>query len=185
MPDIKELKPAIRFLVIFLVLYIGLNVLYGLWITSYGNTPDPATRMVTQHTSWLLNAFGEETIIADTPHTASIAVRKELRTVMNVYEGCNSINVMIVFVAFIIAFGGKLRSMAWFVPAGLLMIYILNLIRVLGLFYVAEHWEEYFYYVHKYAFTAFIYVFVLALWWLWIEKIGGVSIREAWKTTKS
>lgn len=183
MTNIKELKPAIRFLVIFLALYIGLNVVYGLWITSYGNNPDAATHMVTQHTSALLTVLGEETSTLPKLGTASISIVKGLRTVISVFEGCNSINVMIVFVAFVFAFGGKPKTMAWFIPAGLVLIYMLNLVRVLALFYVAEYWEQYFYYVHKYAFTAFIYVFVFALWWIWIERVSGISIRKNWKTS--
>lgn len=185
MPAIKELKPAIRFVGIFLGLYLGLNVIYGLWITSYGNAPDPATALVTRHTAAVLNVLGEETTIAQKLASPSISVLKGLRTVISVYEGCNGINVMIVFVAFIAAFGGKAKSMAWFIPAGLVLIYVLNLVRVMALYYVAEHWEQYFYYVHKYAFTAFIYVFVFALWWVWIEKVSGLSIRKVWKPDNS
>lgn len=185
MPDIKELKPAIRFIGIFLGLYLGLNVIYGIWITAYGTAPDPATTLVTRHTSAVLNVWGEETTISPKLATPSIAIMKGLRTVISVYEGCNGINVMIVFVAFIAAFGGKVKSMAWFIPAGFVLIYTMNLVRVMALYYVAEHWERYFYYVHKYAFTAFIYVVVVALWWIWVEKVSGVSIRKAWKSDNS
>jgi exosortase family protein XrtF len=179
---VKDLKPALRFLTIFLVLYLGLNVLYGIWISSYGTEADPATWAVTRQTSAILNLLGEQTTTLSSPGKASVSILVGMRSALSVYEGCNGINVMIVFVAFIFAFGGAVWKMSWFVPLGIVMIYMVNLIRVLGLFYVAEHLQEYFYYIHKYAFTAFIYVFVLILWWWWVEKISSLSLRDLLKT---
>jgi exosortase family protein XrtF len=177
----KDLKPAIRFVIVFVVLYLALNVLYGFWIRSYGNYPDPVTEIVTNQTSTILNLLGEETTTTPKPGTASVTILVGMRSALNVYEGCNGINVMIVFVAFIFAFGGKVKSMAWFIPLGIVLIYVANLGRVTGLYFIAEYWKEYFYYVHKYAFTAFIYVFVLILWWWWIEKISDLSLRDLLK----
>lgn len=177
----KELRPAIRFVIIFVALYLVLNVLYGLWIKSYGNYPDPVTVIVTRQTSAILNLLSEQTTTLPKPGTASVSILEGMRNALNVYEGCNGINVMIVFVAFIFAFGGAARKMVWFIPLGIILIYLINLVRVLGLFYVAQYWKEYFYYIHKYAFTAFIYGFVLILWWWWIEKISDLSLRDLLK----
>lgn len=177
----SDLKPAIRFVAIFVVLYLVLNVVYGLWIRSYGNHPDPATKTVTHQSSAILNLLGEQTTTAPKPGTASVSILIGMRNALNVYEGCNGINVMIVFVAFIVAFGGAVRKMAWFIPMGLVLIHTFNLVRVVGLYYIAEYRHEYFYYTHKYAFTAFIYIFVLILWWWWIEKISDLSLKDLLK----
>lgn len=69
--------------------------------------------------------------------------------------------------------------MLWFIPMGVVIIHVANLFRVSGLYLVAEYLQQYFYYVHKYAFTASIYLIVFVLWWWWIEKINKVSIRKA------
>lgn len=184
-PLMKEFKPALRFVIIFVTLYVVLNMLYGFWIESYGNYPDKATELVTRQTSAIVNACGEETTTLPTPGTASISILVGMRNALNVFEGCNGINVMIVFVSFIFAFGGKVKSMAWFIPLGIVLIYAANLVRVTALYYVAEYWEEYFYYMHKYAFTAFLYLIVFLLWWWWIEKVSGLSIRSALKSDKA
>jgi exosortase family protein XrtF len=178
----KDLKPAIRFVLVFVVLYLVLNLLYGFWIRSYGNYADPATQRVTYQTSAILNFFGEQTTTIPTPGTASVTISVGMRSALSVYEGCNGINVMIVFIAFIVAFGGNVKSMGWFIPLGIVLIYVANLTRVTGLYFIAEYWEEYFYYVHKYAFTAFIYLIVFILWWWWIEKISSLSLRALLKS---
>lgn len=174
----KDLKLAFRFLAIFVGLYLGLNILYGLWISSYDLRVDPATTVVTAQSSMLLNLLGEETDIKPKAVSPAIMIINPSGVAISVFEGCNGINVMIVFVAFIFAFGGKWRSMAWFIPLGLVFIYLANLVRVMVLYAVAENWMDYFYYVHKYALTAFLYLIVFVLWWWWIEKVNDVSLKD-------
>ncbi len=181
----KEFKPAFQFLAVFLGLYLGLNIIYGLWISSYENQSDPVTRIVTEQTSWLLNLFGESTQTQRSQVTPTVSIMKDSRVALGVFEGCNSINVMIVFVAFLFAFKGSWKSMAWFLPLGLVLIYLANLTRVVLLFYVAEYWRQYFYYIHKYLFTAAIYLIVFILWWWWIEKVSGVSLKGIIKKQQS
>jgi exosortase family protein XrtF len=175
----KELKPAFRFLAVFVGLYIVLNVLYGLWIASYGNRADALTELVTDQTSFLLNVLGEDTFTRPKPNRAAISIVADSNVVLSVFEGCNSINVMIVFVSFVFAFGGERKKIAWFLPLGMGIVYVANLIRVMVLYFVAAYWKEYFYYMHKYVLTALLYLIVFILWWWWIEKVSGVSIRKA------
>jgi exosortase family protein XrtF len=181
----KEFLPAFRFLGVFLGLYIGLNVIYGVWISSYGQQADPATVLITNQTSFILNLFGEETQILPRVDTPTVSIIKGSRVALGVFEGCNSINVMIVFVAFLFAFKGDPKKLTWFLPLGLLLIYIANLARVVFLYYVAEYWRQYFYYIHKYLFTAAIYLIVFILWWWWIEKVSGVSLKGMIKSRQS
>lgn len=181
---IKEFKPALRFLGIFVGLYLVLNLLYGWWIEQYDQA-DPATVVVTRQSSWLLNAIGEGTYTKPKLNTRTISIYKGSRIVVNVFEGCNGINVAIVFISFMAAFGGDRKKIMWFIPLGLVLIHLANLLRVSGLFLVAEYFEQYFYYVHKYAFTASIYVMVFLLWWIWIEKINGISVRKAIASNKT
>lgn len=176
--NIKELKPAFRFLGIFVGLYLGLNILYGVWIYSYNPQVDTVTSIVTRQSSVLLNLLGEETrteLIASAP---SVSILNPSGVVVDVFEGCNGINVMIVFVSFIFAFGGQQKKIAWFLFLGIVIIYLANIIRVMTLYYVAQYWETYFYYVHKYVLTAFLYMLVFALWWIWIEKVSGMSLKN-------
>lgn len=174
----EGLKPAFRFLAIFVSLYLGMNIVYGLWISSYDRTVDPLTEIVTNQSSSLLNFFGEETQTKPKASTPSVSILNSSGVAISVFEGCNGINVMIVFVSFLFAFGGQRKKIAWFLPAGLFLIYIANLGRVMILYFVAEYWQEYFYYVHKYVLTALLYLIVFVLWWVWIEKVSNISLKK-------
>ena len=177
--QLKEFQPALRFVGMFVGLYLSLNVLYGFWINSYDQVADPATQWVTRQSAGWLRLAGEQVQTRAKVGKPTIAISRGEDAVVNVFEGCNGINVMIVFVAFVVAFGGATRKMMWFIPAGIVVIHLANLLRVGGLYLVAAYFAPYFYYVHKYAFTASIYVIVAVLWWWWIERVNKVSLTRS------
>jgi exosortase family protein XrtF len=175
----KEFRPAFRFLFIFLALYLAGNVVYGLFIESYGSTPDPMTKVVAVQTAAVLRATGAVVEAVHNTQGPTVFLRNEIKTVLNIYEGCNGLNVMIVFVAFVVAFGGKPRKMSWFLIAGLVVIHLFNVIRITLLYFVAIGYQRYFYYVHKYIFTGILYAIVFLLWYVWINRINGKAKQAA------
>jgi exosortase family protein XrtF len=171
----KEFKPAFRFLFIFLGLYLVGNVLYGLFIESFSSSPDPVTEVVARQTAGILKAIGVPVTAVQNTQGPTIFLRNETKTILNIYEGCNGLNVMVVFLSFIVAFGGNYKKMAWFVPSGIIIIHIFNLTRITLLYFVAVSYQRYFYYIHKYIFTGILYVIVFILWYVWINRIAKKS----------
>lgn len=171
LPMLREFKPSLFFLLRFLAVYFAGNMIYGLFITSFENDADPITYLVTHQTSWLINLLGHSTSAQPNTYLPTVLLREQGETVLSVYEGCNGINVMVVFVAFLVAYSGPLQRMAWFLPLGLLIIHFSNLLRIGLLYFVSKFYESYFFYVHKYFFTAIIYVVVVALWIIWVRGL--------------
>jgi len=169
-PSIKEFKPTIVFLAKFIGFYLAGNLLYGLYVTSFAPRPDPATHHVTRHTGWVVSAFGVPVTIQDDRQKPNTLIIHAGRAVLSVYEGCNGLNTMIIFVAFLFAFGPVSRPLFWFVPAGLLIIHLANLARISMLFYVAAYMPDKMYFVHKYLFTAILYAVIFLLWVWWVNR---------------
>ena len=134
----REFKPALTFLAKFLALYFAGNILYGLFIEASYPQADIITSKVTSHTSALLNVMGYETTFEPLSNNAKIALIEGTDVVLYVFEGCNGINVVIVFLAFLVAFGGRMRSFLAFIPVGLILIHLFNLLRIGFLFYLAR-----------------------------------------------
>jgi exosortase family protein XrtF len=173
MNTLSEFKPALMFLAKFLGIYLAGNILYGIWIESYGERPDTVTAWVAGQTVRCLQVAGVETYTKANPDGPTVFLVEKDNVVLSVFEGCNGVNVMIVFTAFLVAFGGPRRVMVWFLPLGLLIIHLSNLLRVSLLYYTAIHQPAYFYYFHKYFFTAVLYFVVFALWALWVVKFNA------------
>lgn len=169
---LKEFKPALLFVANFLAIYFIGNIIYGLFIESFQQVADPVTGWVTLQSADILNMLGAEVKTYADEMLPKVHILLENRTVLSVYEGCNGLNVIIIFVAFLFAYGGSTKSYLWFVPLGIVTIHFANLGRIVMLYYVAEFYPNFMYFTHKYLFTATIYVFVLALWYWWATKVS-------------
>ena len=174
----RDFKYSFLFLGKFLLVYFCANVVYGMYIDSFEDVADPITNWVTQQTSTVLTSLGVESSTQANDGINSISMRDQGEGVINVFEGCNGINVMIVFVAFLVAYGGSTKRMFWFLPLGLMIIHIFNVLRIILLFVAAQQNTHYFYYIHKYFFTAALYVVVVALWILWIGMLNSKTINK-------
>jgi exosortase family protein XrtF len=171
--SIKEFKPTILFLVKFIGIYLVGNLLYGAYVTAYEPRPDPMTHVASNQTAAILTVCGWPTEIRDQPNKPNTRMIFEEKNILAVYEGCNGINVMIIFAAFVLSFGPLSKHMIWFIPVGLVIVHLMNLLRIGVLFFVAIYMKKYLYFTHKYLFTAILYVVVFALWVWWVKKYAS------------
>ncbi len=168
---ISEVKPARWFVGVFLGSYLIFSIIYGLWISSHGIVPDAMTEEVSREVVGILRWFGVDASYAQNPDGPTVHVLRDGQKVLNVFEGCNGLNVMIVFFSFVLAYGRATPlRMSGFLLVGSIAIHLANLARILWLFWLADVNADLFYYFHKYLFTAVIYVIVFALWWTWITQ---------------
>ena len=170
----REFKPALRFLLIFVGAYLVGNIIYGVYVEWYKPAPDPMTVWVTNQAAYALTKLDgpvESVVSAGEPIVLlrDAVQGGDSKTTLRVFEGCNGLNVIIVFVSFIAAFGGRAKQIAIFLLTGFLVIHIANLLRIILLYYTAAYRPLFFYYFHKYFFTAVLYVVVMGLWFVWTQ----------------
>lgn len=171
-------KPAIFFIVKFTGLFVLMNTLYGLFIERYHPTSDPLTESVSIQVGALLSVFHNGIDALPLDEKPYVTLLLDNRAIVQVYEGCNSVNVMIVYLSFIIAFSGRMVQTIIFIVLGCVAIYAINLLRVGLLFEIALNYPNYLYFFHKYLFTAFIYVVVFILWILWVKRTMDAKRME-------
>ena len=174
---IRDFKPALLFLSKFLGIYVLGNIAYGIYINQYYPQSDPTTQWVSNQVSAILSYSGTSVTAIPSSSKATISLTEEFTgdTIINIFEGCNGINVEIVFLAFLVAYQGTIKRTIIFSLMGTLVIHVFNLARIILLFHQAKNHSPYFYYVHKYLFTAILYVVVMVLWWLWVSKFNGIK----------
>ncbi|HQQ82055.1 MAG: exosortase family protein XrtF [Cyclobacteriaceae bacterium] len=166
----SDFRPAVRFVVIFVLLYLAGNSIYGIWIERVKPAPDLITRMVSDQVAFLLAFFEPDVRTSISTSEPLVLLSHTGGTVIRVFEGCNGINVMIVFLAFLAATGGQAKRLIKFSVIGLVIIHVTNLIRVSLLYLAALYQPLWFYYIHKYLFTAALYATVFLLWYIWIKN---------------
>ena len=178
---LKEFKPTILFLLKFGLIFGVGSFLYGWFINSYQQKeppqPDPITNSIANQTNWVVGAFGYPSAVWYPEEEPLVVVYIKGFEDDNVtfYEGCNGINIMILFVAFVLAFGTNTNSRWWFLPVGLAAIHVFNLLRLASLSIMATVSHSAFHFFHKFAFTGVIYAFVLVLWYLWATRFSKIK----------
>ena len=126
-------KPVIRFIVTFLAVYGILTIGYNVYLNMSDGTeyyPDYLTHLVAEQTNALLNSVGYESQVLPHPSEPSMKIIINGKFVARIIEGCNSIRIIILFLSFIIAFSGKLKTTIFYGLAGSIIIYAFNLIRI-------------------------------------------------------
>lgn len=168
----KRHKSALLFIAVFIGIYLVFNTLYGIYIENYYPGPDPVTYLVSKQTIQFLSIFYEEINIIYPEQSNMIPVLINDIAVLEIFEGCNSLNVIFVYVSFIIAFRGNLKSTIAFLGIGILVIYIMNIARLSLLIISTQSFPDYFYFLHKYFFTASIYLVVFIIWYFWVKHVS-------------
>lgn len=172
---LTKYKLVIRFIITFLVVYGVLTVSYYLYLNlSDGSKyyPDFMTNLVARQTNSLLNNIGYEAKVIPHPKEASMKVIINGKFVARVIEGCNAVSIIILFLSFIVAFAGKLKTTFLYCFAGSIIIYAFNLIRIAilsaGLYHYPWRKEV----LHNIIFPMLIYGTVFLLWMVWVNRFS-------------
>ncbi len=166
-------KAVIFFILRFALVYAVLSYGYHRYLSSYGpDTPDGITGMVTRHTIAAGKWLGMPVSSRPHPDEASYQLLYNGKYVARIVEGCNSVAVIILFWAFLVAFKGKPLTTLFYGIAGSMDIYLFNLFRILVLTYAVYHFPERTEILHKVIFPGLIYGFTFLLWVIWVKKFA-------------
>lgn len=137
------------------------------------------TNLVAKQTNALLNGIGYDSSVLPHPNEPSLKVIINGKYVARVIEGCNAISIIILFLSFIVAFAGKLRTTLIYCFAGSIIIYAFNLIRIvilsIGLYHYPWRKEV----LHTVVFPLLIYGTVFLLWMFWVNRFSKVNNSDA------
>ena len=172
---LKQYKPALLFLGKFLGVYFVLNIAYGFWYETFSPLADPITYFVTSQTIWVLDFFYTGLSFDYYPYEPLVWMSLGNQFILNAFEGCNGINVMILFLAFIVAYKGPLVPTLMYMVGGIIVIHLANIFRIAVLFIVAERYHAYLYFTHKYLFTGIIYTVVFLIWYVWVKRANAYN----------
>lgn len=166
---LKDFKPVLNILLRFIIIYLVLLFGYQFFLNSgKGSGLDSFSRIIADQVSWVQNRIGYPSELYD-----DIKNEQVWFYVKNVYatrmvEGCNAVSVMILFVSFVFAFYKGTKTFV-FVFIGLVFLYCINVLRIVGLNVVQTDHKEYSKMFHDFIFPAIIYGSVVLLWLIWIK----------------
>ena len=179
----KNRKIIINFLIRFFVTYFLLLGAYSIYLKSTQQkgdvfSCDPLTKEVAYQTKKLGDILGYNTYTGQ--HESELRMKFFVGDVYasNIVEGCNSVSIIILFITFIIAFTGSLKATLIFGIVGSIIIYVVNLFRILILSLLMYKYPEYQYLLHSLLFPGIIYGTTFILWIIWVNKFSHLKFLK-------
>lgn len=164
---------GLRFPVQFAVLLV---LLFAIELTApvQASVVAPWTAMVARMSVALVRIFDASTI-------ASGNVLASTRNGFNISieAGCNGVEAALVLVAAIAAFRAPWRLKLAGIAGGIFAVQVLNVLRVVSLFYLGQWSLRAFEWAHLYVWQALIIVDVLVVWLLWLRWVAGRRVFGA------
>jgi exosortase H (IPTLxxWG-CTERM-specific) len=155
-------RREILFLVIFAVLLGG-----GFTLISLNQVNDhviePFTAGIARVSGVVLDLLGQNITMQGT-------VIRSPRFAVNIRNGCNGVEAMLIFLAAVLAFPAPWRSRIAGLVLGILAIQVVNLIRVVALFLTGAYFPKLFDTSHTVIWQTVVILFGVLLWIFWANR---------------
>jgi exosortase family protein XrtF len=168
-----QFKPFLIFIGTFFLAYIVLTAFYKLYLNNFElNDVDGITVLVGKNVEQLMNLFNCDIRIVKSLTFPHLEVWYNEKFEIRIVEGCNAVSVIILFISFVLAFSGKLKSTLIFILFGIVLIYVLNVIRIVLVTVLFYRFPAYQPILHDIFFPLIIYGLVFILWIVWVNKFS-------------
>ena len=170
---IRKYKLVLRFIFIFLGSYVLFSGLYNVFLLMYDTeqpVPDPLTQLVARQSGSVIESFGYDQVEVVMHYTGlSMKLMVDGFFLAGIVEGCNSASIIILFTSFILAFFGKPATTFLYILAGSVLIYAINILRIVILAVSIYKFPQYSGIMHSIFFPLAIYGTVFILWLIWVR----------------
>ncbi|QIX61227.1 archaeosortase/exosortase family protein [Hymenobacter sp. BT18] len=167
-------RHLLRFGLLSAAMYLLWFGVYEHWLAQDGRLDTVLSNNIAANSAVVLRVLGFD---AGTAQANLVTI--DQRAVVSVGHPCNGLVLYALFTGFILAFPGPIRQKAWFIPLGLVIIYVVNILRVaaLAINHVYAHGTVDF--NHHYTFTFVVYSFILLLWLAWVRRFAQPQTEAA------
>ena len=151
------------------ITFIAWLVLYYGFIIPDGRLNRFLTSTVIHGTTIGLSLLGYET------SGANDMILIDGQPVVLVADACNGLELFALYVGFLLCFPGKWKYKFFFIPIGIFLIYLVNVLREIVLALNYKFFQETFDFNHKYTYVFVVYLFVFGIWRYWLNRYSILS----------
>lgn len=158
-------RKEIQFLVLFVVLLgAGFTLISVHWVNDH--VIEPFTGGIARASGAALNLLGQNVTMQGT-------VIRNSRFAVNIRNGCNGVEAMLIFLAAVLAFPASWKSRLAGLGLGILAIQLVNLIRVVALFLTGIYFPKIFDTSHTVIWQTIVILFGVVLWIFWANRFAS------------
>jgi exosortase family protein XrtF len=164
---VKDQKRVILFIASAIGLYLAWYVVYDFWLKPDGRLDQGLTVNVAQTGAKLLQGLGYD---AHVEQQSRIFIGQ--KSVIRINHPCNGLELYALFTGFVLIYPGAWKKKILFIPFGISIIYLLNLVRISVLVLNFMYSKRSFDFNHKYVYTFLVYLAIFGLWMLWVNRFS-------------
>jgi exosortase H (IPTLxxWG-CTERM-specific) len=155
----------LRFFFLFVLL---LAVLFGLELTPWAQDwlVLPWTSALASISTWIVTLF-DGNVVA----TGKVMRSNSNGFAVSIEAGCNGVEATLVLLAAMLAFPAPWKHKVVGLVIGILAVQLLNILRVISLFYLGQWNYDVFEWAHLYVWQALIMLDVLVVWLIWVRRV--------------
>ncbi len=166
------------------MVYFSLIGVYNFYLNNTQQTKEiyscsPVTKMVTNHSEKVAEFLGYDVYTDQNFDELSMMFMVYDTYVVRIVEGCTGISIIILFLAFIIAFSGSLKATVSYGFFGVVLIYLTNIFRIVFISLGIYHYPQYEGLLHRIIFPGLIYGMVFLLWVVWVRNYANINKSDA------
>lgn len=166
-----------------LLLFILWKIIYGFFLYDSNYLDRPLSNHVADASVYVLNnfttldGFSSKRVIDSYAYEGTVtnqvlsAIYHYDYKVLYIANFCNGLELMVLFIGFIICMPSSFLRKTKYIIIGVLLIDAINILRCVGLIYLREYYEVYFDFAHHYLFKAMVYSSTLVMWYIFSRKI--------------
>jgi len=144
-------------------LFLGVGYLLSILRPVVEHAVMPFTAFIAQVSSAVLNVFGAQSH-ANGTRLSGQGVAFELR------NGCNGVWATIIFVSAVLAFPSGPGAKVLGIALGFCAIFVINLVRVISLYYIVLEYPKAFEGAHIYVWQSLVIGATVLLWLFWAQR---------------
>lgn len=170
-------KSLIRFLITAVLLYLGWHLVWYEWIEPDGRVNHYLTYNTASISALVLNLFSDSKFAISPFSEENTYLFRDSVPLVLIEHGCNGLILMVLFAGFILAFPGPWKTKLWYIPLGVLGIYVINSLRVIALAVNHLYSRSSFEFNHKYTFLILVYGVIFCFWMIWVNRFSGIHAK--------
>ena len=163
-------KPQILFLVKFFAVLIGAYLLIA-WSPVNDNVIVPFTAAIARWSGALLNLIGQNVAVTGT-------VIRSSRFAVNINNGCNGVEAMLILLASIVAFPASLKARVTGLFLGALAVQALNAVRIVTLYLLGAYQPRMFDLFHTAVWQIVIIMAAIGFFLVWSARVAPARVAN-------
>ena len=164
-------RPQVLFLLKFFLILTGAYLLIA-WNPVNDNVIEPFTASIARSSGAILRAFGESATVTGT-------LIRSPRFAVNINNGCNGVEAMLILLASIVAFPASLKARAIGLLLGALIVQVINYVRIVTLYYLGAYYPQLFDAFHAAVWQIVIILIAIVFFLIWSARVASTRLATS------